>query len=825
MQPAKYCQEIQKEQLKYLDMCLFHLSKTHATNDCYVKKECSKNSSSKATTGIASSSGQPTSSPGQLRHSTESLDFEDAVDGDVSDSVADLTINDTNQEVLNYFSRVTNHYLRLIRSSPTAKRHSMKYPIIADSGANYHMFRDRQFFTSLAPAQGCVILGDGKTKLSIHGIGTVTCLIDGHCLEIDHVRYVPDLGESIYSLFIHIQTPGHSLQSSFEDGLQIVFPDFHTKAVLGINDIYLDAVPLTNLYDNAAVQEPTDHFCQSLKQFTTEVMQETKYLDNLLKSLRQYYKEVKSRRQLNLNVPAGFRQDTRINKERRAYDSLQISASDTPNSNKIGDPFSSIIEGSTQYDIQNLPPTPPISSFSQVPILRCVNKVSSSLPARILFTEDSIRSSIGFRRVDTIKAHLHELYQPTVSINKFPEDAVLDAGLVATLPKVPRNTTPVPRPSAFLDVVHVDIVFDPEVSIGNVHYGLMFSDRYSRMMYIHPLQNLTLDICKQLEAFFAHVGTTPKCLISGFDTKLIGGKAQDYLNALKIHVNAAPAHCQDKHGLVECHWQTLIAMARNWLASSELPANFWFYAVKRAAEVSNYFPLQVDGGQWTTPLELAHHVKPDLRNLFKLFRGKFEAQSVPMIAVGRCPNSTGLQFYNPSNGTLVLSIDYKLQSHVISGAYFNLKYQPGTFIYRLDESTTVFAPKLHLDAQVHVHTHSPPPTATVVGIPAYSNPDIHTVSFKDGSISEYTSDMLSLAPRNTTTSTTLLPSWIKGGANATLFLDDMVKPRHGTLNVDDDNNWFFYPGKSTTGISLPDLMANCHALLDTAQLFKGHMKF
>ncbi len=41
--------------------------------------------------------------------------------------------------------------------------------------------------------------------------------------------------------------------------------------------------------------------------------------------------------------------------------------------------------------------------------------------------------------------------------------------------------------------------------------------------------------------------------------------------------------------------------------------------------------------------------------------GKFEPQSIPMIAVGRCPNSNGIQFYNPSNGTFVSSIDYKFQ--------------------------------------------------------------------------------------------------------------------------------------------------------------------
>jgi len=49
---------------------------------------------------------------------------------------------------------------------------------------------------------------------------------------------------------------------------------------------------------------------------------------------------------------------------------------------------------------------------------------------------------------------------------------------------------------------------------------------------------------------------------------------------------------------------------------------------------------------------------------------KFESQSIPMTAIGRCPNSDGLQFYNPANGTLVSSFDYKLQQHVTRGAKF-----------------------------------------------------------------------------------------------------------------------------------------------------------
>jgi hypothetical protein len=249
----------------------------------------------------------------------------------------------------------------------------------------------------------------------------------------------------------------------------------------------------------------------------------------------------------------------------------------------------------------------------------------------------------------------------------------------------------------------MDIVFGPDISIGNIRYGLLFSDRFIRMTYIYPLQNLTSDIRKQIEAFFAHLGFLPKGLITDFDTKLIGGRAREYLNSLLIHVNSAPAYCQDKNSIAKHHWQTIVAMARNWLASAELPGSFWFFAVKRAAEVCKCFPLQLPCGFWSTPLELAHQIKRDLRALFRLFSvaavccerngdvplGKFDSHSISMIAVGCFPHSTSLQYYNPANGTLVSSKDYKFQHNITSGSHFGLKYQPGVFIYRLDESTSI----------------------------------------------------------------------------------------------------------------------------------------
>jgi hypothetical protein len=144
--------------------------------------------------------------------------------------------------------------------------------------------------------------------------------------------------------------------------------------------------------------------------------------------------------------------------------------------------------------MENTDPITNNASLVSVPILRCVDKPSSSLPSRLTLTEDIIRASVGFRCIDTIKHHLQDLYQDTISLDTTPADAVLDMGDLASIRKTPRNTYPVSRPHSFGDVIHMDIVFGPDLSIGNIHYGLLFTDRFNRMTYIYPLQNLTSDL-------------------------------------------------------------------------------------------------------------------------------------------------------------------------------------------------------------------------------------------------------------------------------------------------------------------------------------------
>jgi hypothetical protein len=114
------------------------------------------------------------------------------------------------------------------------------------------------------------------------------------------------------------------------------------------------------------------------------------------------------------------------------------------------------------------------SSPTNVPILRCVNKLSSTLPSRITLTEDLVRASVGFCHIDSLKQHLSSLYQDTVSLDSLPPDAVLDMGNLATVKKSAHNTTPVSRPGCFGNVIHMDIIFRTDVPIGNIHYGLLF---------------------------------------------------------------------------------------------------------------------------------------------------------------------------------------------------------------------------------------------------------------------------------------------------------------------------------------------------------------
>lgn len=67
---------------------------------------------------------------------------------------------------------------------------------------------------------------------------------------------------------------------------------------------------------------------------------------------------------------------------------------------------------------------------------------------------------------------------------------------------------------------------------------------------------------------------------------------------------------------------------------------------------------------------------------------------------------------------------------------------------------------------------------------------IYTIQFSHGTLAEYsdTSNVLEVAlALSPISNPTILPNWIQGSANATLFLSSMPKPSHGKLFLNQDN--------------------------------------
>jgi hypothetical protein len=283
-----------------------------------------------------------------------------------------------------------------------------------------------------------------RSKVLVLMIGT-------NILILHNVRYIPDLSESIYSLFLHIQSPCHKLKSTFDDGLYIIFPDFKTKAIIGSHDIYLDATPVdcVSFQDTTNILPLPDSslLCRPFTNFQSDVTSEIHHLDNILRDLRQYYATVKTKRQLGLDVPAGFRKSLKHTKlfydyvptrELSTSSSLCENVKDSSLATFDTTLQNSKVNHTVSLDITEFQPqlsTNPSSNSPVIPIIRSVDKPSTLLPKTIKMSEDYLCACVGFCRVDTLERHFDHLYQPTIVLDNTPANAILDNGHFATLKK------------------------------------------------------------------------------------------------------------------------------------------------------------------------------------------------------------------------------------------------------------------------------------------------------------------------------------------------------------------------------------------------------
>ena len=104
--------------------------------------------------------------------------------------------------------------------------------------------------------------------------------------------------------------------------------------------------------------------------------------------------------------------------------------------------------------------------------------------------------------------------------------------------------------------------------------------------------------------------------------------------------------------------------------------------------VSNYMPIQIPNGTWSSPFEQVYHVKPDWRNLVPVFsvayikrfrdaqiyRASVDSETIQAICIGNDLLSDDLLFYLPRTKQEVSSAAYTLDPSLPSGPVFGLHY-------------------------------------------------------------------------------------------------------------------------------------------------------
>jgi len=174
---------------------------------------------------------------------------------------------------------------------------------------------------------------------------------------------------------------------------------------VGDSDIYIDALPLPdnllsssfNLYSSPSESPLSDTtFCQNITQLQDAIVEETKELDNILRTLRQYYSTIKTKRQLGLEVLAGFGSSSTLQQSyrsltppRRAKRAILDKSITQPEQNSSDEPTDPIL-------LNCFSNTHSSSESNYIPIVRSVDKASSSLPNNVTMSEDFIRASVGF---------------------------------------------------------------------------------------------------------------------------------------------------------------------------------------------------------------------------------------------------------------------------------------------------------------------------------------------------------------------------------------------------------------------------------------------
>ena len=73
---------------------------------------------------------------------------------------------------------------------------------------------------------------------------------------------------------------------------------------------------------------------------------------------------------------------------------------------------------------------------------------------------DYLRKSFGFRNINNILKEIHETAVHNFSLSTKDPEKIIDIGEVSTIPKSSSNNKPLPLPTKFGSVIHMDIIYE-----------------------------------------------------------------------------------------------------------------------------------------------------------------------------------------------------------------------------------------------------------------------------------------------------------------------------------------------------------------------------
>ena len=491
---------------------------------------------------------------------------------------------------------------------------------------------------------------------------------------------------------------------------------------------------------------------------------------------------------------------------------------------------------------KNQVPSPVATSPSVLP----AQKVNQSLPKSARFSYDFFNQATGFYNNQNFIKYMKDVGKHNVTLKHQDGTSISDEGKYATMRSKRRNTNPSNKKYQYSDIWHVDIGFGPTAAIGGVRYCLMFVDKATRYRRVYPLKNLTSSIPRAIHKFLTDVGQKPKLIRTDFDKKIIGSEAREILDKANIRIESAPPKRQHQNGLVERAWQSAVIMARNWIKSALLPAKYWYYALRRAIEISNISPTKIHG-DITTPFEAVYKQKVDFRQLFPMFstsyikqetiqgkhKNKWSSQSLKVICVGTCPDSDGLLFYHPNSKSIISCGDnYRFDTYLPAGPQFNEPFDGRMTINTQSSIENIHTSPSHETNSIVYYKTSDEiyHAATVLNQPFDEDDQPYTIQLRHtGNILEIMGDEIyDHNPNDTVPPDTninpMLP-WLQHNSKVTLILPVLGStPKQGYLQRSDaDNEWYFLPGRTKrhTPIHLSNFQTKAMSMYENKKIFQG----